>query len=100
MNFTDLGLIINSIIVAAALVAVVYTFGVVWRVEKKMDISYKLFLVAIIAFVVSELTGYFSFSESSWLFWLPKIFKLIFAVFFLAGIWTMRDMIRKIDGEK
>jgi hypothetical protein len=100
MNFSNWELIINAIIVASALFAIIYTFGVVWRVEKKLDISYKLFLIAIIAFVISELAGFFNFEKGSWLFWLPNISKMIFAVFFLAGIWTMRSLIRKIDGEK
>ena len=100
MDFNNWDLIINAVVIISALLAVVWTFGVVCRVERRLDISYKFFLTAIIAFAVSELAGLFNLGKASWLFWIPQLGKLIFALFFLAGIWTMRNMIRKIDGEK
>jgi len=39
----NLELLSHILIVFLALFSIIYTFGVVWRVEKKLDISFKLF---------------------------------------------------------
>jgi hypothetical protein len=97
-NYIDIGM--NVVVIIASLLSIIYTLGVVWRVEKKLDISYKLFLVAILAFtaeIIIELIN----PLDQWLFNLSaSIMRVIFAIFFLAGVYTMRDMIRRIDGEK
>jgi len=95
----NLILISHLIIIIAALFSIIYTFGVVWRVEKRLDISYKLLLVSIISFTASEiiaisLPDMTTFGET-----IIIILKLIFIIFFLAGILEMRDMLRKMDGE-
>ena len=80
--------------------AIIFAFGVVWRVEKKLDLAFKFFLGAIVAFFAGELTEIFYFSSSTLSFYLASAFKILFAALFLAGMLVTRDMIRRIDGEK
>ncbi|MDO8240677.1 MAG: hypothetical protein Q7T51_01715 [Candidatus Moranbacteria bacterium] len=86
-------------IVIIAFFSIAYTFGVVWRVEKKLDISFKLLLVAIIAFTVSEIIPIFTLEGNDLAQATVVTAKIIFIVFFLAGILEMRSMLRKMDGE-
>jgi len=97
---SNIDLILNAVIIVSALLSIIYTFGVVWRVEKKLDISYKLFLAAIFSFTASVILEFLNTKPgSSFGFW-ALFARAVFALFFLAGIWTMRSLIRKIDGEK
>jgi len=100
MIFKNIGLAIDAIIIVSSLLSVVYTLGVVWRVEKKLDLSYKLFLVAILAFMASIIIEILNPIQDYLLELSANIMKMLFAVFFLAGVFTMRNMIRRIDGEK
>jgi hypothetical protein len=93
-------LIINSLIVAFSLAAIVFAFGVVWRTERELDISYKLFLGAIIAFTIAQFLELFYFEGRTFISYLMPVFKLLFAALFLAGTLTARDLLRKMDGEK
>ena len=93
-------LVINSLIIAFSLAAIVFAFGVVWRTERELDISYKLFLGAIIAFTVAQFLELFYFEGRTLILFLIPIFKLLFAGFFLAGTLTARDLLRRMDGEK
>ena len=89
-------LILQIIIVFLALLSVTYTIGVVIRVEKKLDVSYKEVLTAIIAFAIAETLAIFKL-ENQW--WLDLVFRLLFVIFFLSGILEMRKLVRKLDGE-
>lgn len=93
-------IIINSLIVAFSLAAIVFAFGVVWRTERELDISYKLYLGAIIAFTTAQFLELFSFEGRTLILFLVPIMKLLFAALFLAGTLTARDLLRKMDGEK
>jgi len=99
MSLQSLYIAVDVFIIIGALLSVIYTFGVVWRVEKKLDVSYKLILAAIISFILSEI---FRLLELG----LPDIMKIVglffraaFVAFFLLGILEVRKMIRQIDGE-
>lgn len=99
-NLNDFELFANFVVIAAALLSIVYTFGVVWRVEKKLDISYKFLLLAIVFFTSSEILSYFNIGEMSQVrFWMI-LTKVLFALSFLLGILTARRMIQEVDGEK
>lgn len=88
---------ITGILLAA--LSVVFITGVVWRVEKKLDVSYKLLQAAIIFFLFSEIIS--RFIEANQIFEaLAVLGKVLFSAFFLAGILKMRDLIRTVDGEK
>jgi hypothetical protein len=93
-------LISKGIIIMGALFSIIYTTGVVWRVEKKLDLAYKLFLLAIISFTASEIVIFFEFSRPALSSVLSICLRVAFVVFFLAGTLEMRNMIRRLDGEK
>ena len=100
LNINDFELAANFVVLLAALLFIVYALGVVWRVEKKLDVSYKLLLLAIVSFTFSEILGYFEIGTAGKIrFWMI-LAKVLFALFFLLGILTARRMIREVDGEK
>ena len=80
-------------------VSLVFAVGIVWRVEKELDISYKLFVGALVMLLLSESVGKL-FSETMLFLTIAALFKGVFAALLLAGVWTMRDLIRRLDGEK
>jgi len=92
----NLELLFHFAIIFLSLFSIVYTFGVVWRVEKKLDTSFKFLLAAIISFTLSEIILILPFD---WNQSISLVMKIIFIVFFLAGILEMRHMLRKMDGE-
>jgi len=100
MVYQNLEIVAKAIILAASLGAIVFSFGVVWRVEEKLDIAFKLFLGAIVAFFIGEAAGLFYISKTSVLVYAAPAAKILFALLFLAGMAQMRNMIRRIDGEK
>lgn len=83
--------IFNYIILFFSLIAIVITSGVVWRVEKKLDISYKFMLVAIIIFAFGVLIDIFRNALPSWEW--QKIVKALFIIFYTFGVFEMRSLI-------
>jgi ABC-type uncharacterized transport system permease subunit len=94
-----LNISLELIIIFTALFSIIYTFGVIWRVEKKLDTSYKLILAAIIAFTLSEILSLLRVKNAEWLIFLALALKTIFIILFFLGILEMRYLIRKLDGE-
>lgn len=100
MDTQALFLTINIITIGTLLLSIIYTAGVVWRVEKELDISYKFFLAAIIFLLAAEIVNLYP-SESIVTFSLAvKALRMLFTICFLSGVLLMRDIVRKIDGEK
>lgn len=99
MNLSAFFILIHALIIAGSLLSIVYTFGVVWRVEKKLDTSYKFLLAAIITFASSEVLSLFGFQKEEWEIILSLALKALFVILFLMGILETRTMIRKMDGE-
>lgn len=97
MQISDI--VARGVAIFAALFSIVYTFGVVWRVERRLDISYKFFLIAIVFFTTACLLSYFNTEKGIVLPFLTNLSYGLFSLFFLAGIYTMRSLIRKMDGE-
>jgi hypothetical protein len=93
-------IITHGLIIILALFSVIYTFGVVWRVEKKLDVSYKFFLAAIIFFTLSEIIQLFILADRLWLNYLASGLRFLFVIFFLLGTLEMRELLRRLDGEK
>lgn len=99
MSLIMITLFANIFTLLVLFVSIVFTVGIVWRVEKKLDVSYKLFLVALFLLVASEFMRVLFF-EDAFLVTGAAVLKLFFSIFFLAGIAVMRDLIRDFDGEK
>lgn len=100
MSISYILIFAQTVIILGALLAIVYTFGVVWRVEKKLDLSYKLLLGSILSFTASEILSLFQFEGRNWLAIASIALKAFFVILFLAGILEVRNMLRKMDGEK
>jgi len=88
----------NYIILFFCLIAIVITSGVVWRVEKKLDVSYKFLLIAIILFTFGVLADIFSNILPPWEW--QKIAKALFIIFFTIGVFEMRSLIIGLEEKK
>ena len=100
MNTQTLLLTINIITIGLLMLSIIYTAGVVWRVEMELDISYKFFLAAIVFLLFAELTNLYASDNVLVLDLTVKILRMLFTICFLSGVLLMRDIVRKIDGEK
>ena len=92
---------LDVITIITILLVIIFTAGVVWRVEKELDISYKFFLAAVVFLLAAEtLDLYYSIDSQLKIALIVKGLRLVFALLFLSGVLFMRDIIRGIDGEK
>lgn len=99
MNMTLTTLVADLTTLFLLFLSLVFTAGIVWRVEQKLDVSYKFFLVALTVLLVAESIGKI-FSETRFFVMVSSLLEVVFALLLLAGIWTMRDLVRDLDGEK
>lgn len=100
MDINTIEVVLKTGTLLFVLLSIIFAFGVVWRVEKKLDTSFKLFLAAIISFFASEILGFFWTGASAYLATSAVVLKTLFAFLFLLGILMVRNMLRNIDGEK
>lgn len=104
MNIQNLVFAAETLTFVLAILAIVYTLGVVWRVEKKLDLAFKLFFVSVVFFFVSQIIKNIPTLvcclEDNYFELAGGIAKFLFIAFFLAGMLEMRSMIRKMDGER
>jgi hypothetical protein len=78
--------------------SIVFTLGIIWRVEMKLDRAYKIFFGALIFLLLAMLVEVFIRNET-WII-INRILTFLFALSLLAGVWMMRDVMRDVDGEK
>ena len=80
-----------------SLLSIFLTCWAVWHVEKKLDVSYKFFLLAIIVFSVGVFFEILQFYRviNAWEW--EKIFKGLFIILFTVGIFEMRDLILSFE---
>lgn len=89
----------DSITIAIYLLVLVFAVGIVWRVEKELDLSYKFFVAAATCLTLAEILGFYvsqTFDVALW----SKALRVGAAAFLLVSILLMRDLVRKLDGEK
>lgn len=99
MNIKIMLLGMDSITIAIYLLILVFSVGIVWRVEKELDISYKFFVLASIFLVLAEMLNFYVYQTPSLIAW-SKGFRTVGAIFLLSSVLFMRDLIRNLDGEK
>ncbi len=99
--FELLELILGGATWIILLVALVFVIGIVWRVEAELDTAYKYLSFAVVFYLLNEI-----------LVVLPVIRELVLGDVFIAlvrflsalmlflGMYFMRDLIRRMDGEK
>ena len=88
------------VILLFTLLSIFLTAWVVWRVERKLDVSYKFFLLAIVVFgleIIFEILQFYAV-VSAWLW--QKIFTGLFIIFFTVGVFEMRDLILSLEKRK
>ncbi|NTW13824.1 MAG: hypothetical protein HGA31_02210 [Candidatus Moranbacteria bacterium] len=94
-------LLVNSVMIVALLLSIVFTAGVVWRVEMRLDVAYKLFLAGIVCFLLAEIANFWYVPGTREIAVLvADTLRTLFSVFFLAGILSMRRIVRDMDGER
>jgi len=102
-NF-ELELAFHLIIIVFSLLAVFVTFWIVWHVEKKLDVSFKFFLGAIMFFTLHSIFDMLQFFELFPAWHWEKILKAGTLAFFALAIFEMREVIvgieRRFTGKK
>ena len=78
--------------------SLVFTLGIIWRVEKKLDLAYKIFFTALVFLLISKIADLFV--DNQIILIINQISNFLFALLLLAGVWEMRNLFRDIDGEK
>jgi hypothetical protein len=99
---SDLPLLFLSFVtIASLIISLVFVVGIVWRVEMELDLSYKFQAAAVSLLIIAEILDLFPMSrlDVGWSYVLP-ILKLLIAGNLLLGLFFMRDLIRRLDGEK
>lgn len=99
MNATLVLLGMDSVIIVIFFLIFVFSVGIVWRVEQELDLSYKCFVVAVGCLTLGELMGLYV-SANIDVVLLGKGLRIGGVVFLLMSVLLMRDLVRKLDGEK
>ncbi|HWQ60493.1 MAG TPA: hypothetical protein VN420_05125 [Candidatus Fimivivens sp.] len=96
-----ISLLVNSVLIVSLLLSIVFTAGVVWRVEMRLDVSYKWFLSGIVCLLLAEIANFWYVPETREIAVLVSdALRALFSLFFLAGILSMRQIVRDMDGER
>ena len=98
MDLILLGL--HYLVILTLLLGTVFALGIVWRTEKKLDLTYKCTLVALIAFLGSKVVslGFFFVDDMQAL--ITGGLDFLGTFFLLLSILEMRDIVRSLDKEK
>lgn len=101
MNTDFLFLFISFLTVTSLILSLIFVVGIVWRVEMELDLSFKFLACAITLLLVAEVFDFLPVTHlaSWWQFAIPVV-RLFIAVNLLLGLFFMRDLIRRMDGEK
>lgn len=91
-----IGLTLSSL-----LVTLIFILGIVWRVEAELDTAYKWFTISVILLLIVSLLDLLpAIHSAAWGALLLKgLYSGVATTLFL-GMYFMRDLIRRMDGEK
>ncbi len=92
-------LVIAYITIVTLLLALVFTLGVIWRTEKKLDTTYKLLFVAVLSFLGAKVLGLGYFGLEVYQGLLVSVLEWVAVFFLLLSILEMRDIVRLLDHE-
>jgi hypothetical protein len=101
MNENIILLVLSSLSVMLLFVTFVYVIGIVWRVEMELDLSYKFLSAALLFLIASETLEMLPLTHEAvwWNIFLHTV-KLLAALCLFIGMFFMRDLVRRMDGEK
>ncbi len=97
MNIILIGM--DSVTIVIFMLILVFSIGIVWRVEKELDLSYKCFVIAAGCLVLADIIGLYATPPFDVVL-LSKGLRAGGAIFLLVSVLLMRDLVRKLDGEK
>ncbi|MDP2838192.1 MAG: hypothetical protein Q8O53_02870 [Candidatus Moranbacteria bacterium] len=100
MNMDILFFGVDALTITLFLLVLLFSVGIVWRVEKELDWSYKFFVVAAMSVMLADIVGLYYAGQGSTAILLGKGLRLVGAVTFLMSVLFMRDIVRKLDHEK
>ncbi len=100
MNTDVLFLGLDMVTISLFLLVLIFAIGIVWRVEKELDWSYKFFVLAAGSVLLADVIGLTAAHQEPMLVFLGKGLRFFGAVAFLASVLLMRDIVRKLDHEK
>ncbi len=94
-------LFLSFLTVTSLLLSLIFVVGIVWRVEMELDLSFKFFSFAVFFLLAAEVLDLLPVTRlASWWQWALPVVKLCIATNLLFGLFFMRDLIRRMDGEK
>lgn len=94
-------LFLSFLTVTSLLLSLVFVVGIVWRVEMELDLAFKFFSIAVIFLLAAEILDLLPMTRlASWWQWALPVVRLCIATNLLLGLFFMRDLIRRMDGEK
>jgi hypothetical protein len=91
---------IDTLTILLLLLVLVFSIGVVWRTEKKLDLSYKFFVLAAGCLTLGEVLGFYAGADSTTMVLVGKSLRFVGALSFLFSVLFMRDIVRVLDHEK
>jgi hypothetical protein len=98
MDLALLGL--HYIVILTLILGLAFTLGIVWRTEKKLDLTYKCMFVALLAFLGSRAIGLGFFFVDDTQALIAGGLDFLGVFFLLLSILEMRDIVRSLDREK
>ncbi|TXH01146.1 MAG: hypothetical protein E6P95_02445 [Candidatus Moraniibacteriota bacterium] len=99
--FDFLELLLNSVTWGILLLTLIFAVGIVWRVEAELDTAYKFFSFAVVFYFLNEIiTKLPVVREWIWGDMLMTVVHFLSALFLFLGMYYMRDLVRRMDGEK
>lgn len=101
MNFEIILICVKLATLVLLLLSILYTIGVVWRVEMRLDTAYKFFLGSVIVFFLAEFVDMLYGGRERFVINLASSsLRMVSAAFFLNGMLMTRSVVRFLDGEK
>lgn len=83
------------------LVTLVFVIGIVWRVEAELDTAYKWFTLTVIFLGLGELVELLpGLLVVTWGGLVGVAARFLAALTLFLGMYYMRDLVRRMDGEK
>lgn len=98
MDFILLG--IHYLVILTLLLGLAFTLGIVWRTEKKLDLTYKCIFVALLSFLGSRAIALGTFLTDDKQALVAGGLDFVGVFFLLLSILEMRDIVRSLDKEK
>lgn len=98
MDLILLGL--HYLVILTLLLGLAFTLGIVWRTEKKLDLTYKCLFVGLLSFIGSRMMALGTFLATDMQALVVGGLDFIGVFFLLLSILEMRDIVRSLDREK